>query len=98
VPAGAPKAPGSGSYPGYASGSHEFVAVEAGTLELGVGSQSITLEPSESTVCTLAGAAGLRGEAIDGSSSPIVEWFSVDLGALPPGRYLVMRPAVSRRT
>jgi transcriptional regulator with XRE-family HTH domain len=37
-----------GSYPGYASGSHEFVAVEAGTLELGVGTQRISLAAGDS--------------------------------------------------
>jgi transcriptional regulator with XRE-family HTH domain len=38
-----------GSYPAYATGSHEFVAVEAGQLQLGVGDQRLTLDAGDST-------------------------------------------------
>ena len=37
-----------GTYPGYAPGSHEFVAVESGELELGVGDRRIRLAAGDS--------------------------------------------------
>jgi transcriptional regulator with XRE-family HTH domain len=37
-----------GTYPGYAPGSHEFVAVEDGQVEIGVGEQRVTLSAGDS--------------------------------------------------
>ena len=40
-----------GTFPAYAPGSHEFVAVETGTLRLGVGETQYTLTAGDSVYC-----------------------------------------------
>lgn len=51
-----------GQFPAYASGSHEFVLVESGTLRLAMGGQEVTLEAGDS--------AYFAADAVHGYANP----------------------------